>query len=701
MAPPYTRGHAGDRRARVRHHPVRIPPKAAALAIATLALAGIPAAPALAASASPVALAIAPRDGGVLGDRSALDLDVSITAPSTASLAAGTLVVALEAAPVASVSTLVDQVEHTGSYLQGYRVATRSTEAVAAGTTSVIHVHLTADVVDSVIDGHAGARLAGVSYTAGSTQTLAYSAVTRIPKGFTGGVGLGTVVPLTAPAGTTGVVGAADLGRLTEPGGAWRRALDAAEADPKATVLLDPEVQASIRLAGSAAPGSATDLLDELADLPNEVIRLPYADGDVTLERAAGASSVLGPTSFAGGATTAATGSGGTRTGATTAPTPSPSATPAKPPSDADLLHWDYSPTTAAWPVPGTATTADLDFLARSGWSTALLGSADVTDSAARVAAGPHATVGSRSVLIADATASTLLATAASGPGVPQDAALAELVGVLGTDAVTGEASAVLAVPQRSGDAPSLAHVLRVLDGQPWIRGTTLESLSGGTPTAVRLKPGAVPADRIAPAAAALTADAHVRELGRAIVTGGAALTGPERLALLGVLSTSWRAPDLHWTAAAAGVTAELQRFVGQVAIDRASTINYVGGSGSLPIDVTNRLAEPVRVQVSATSSNGRLQIHGTPTVVVAAETTGKALVPVKSISNGDVVLTVTLRTPDGHAIGTPRTRLITINAGWETLGAVVLVVLLLALFGTGVYRNVRRARRRQLRKAA
>src|SRR5206468_12961219 len=115
----------------------------------------------------------------------------------------------------------------------------------------------------------------------------------------------------------------------------------------------------------------------------------------------------------------------------------------------------------------------------------------------------------------------------------------------------------------------------------------------------------------------------------------------------------------------------------------------------SLPVYVTNQLTEPVRIVVSATSSNGRLQIRGTQTVDIPAQSGGKALLPVKSISNGDVLVTVTLRTPEGHVIGSPSQRRIPVNAGWETVGAVVFIAALLALFGTGVYRNVRRARRR------
>jgi hypothetical protein len=142
-------------------------------------------------------------------------------------------------------------------------------------------------------------------------------------------------------------------------------------------------------------------------------------------------------------------------------------------------------------------------------------------------------------------------------------------------------------------------------------------------------------------------------------------------------------------------VDSRLRLLVREVHIDRLSAINYVGGSGSLPVSVTNQLDQPVEVVLSGTANNGRLHIEGTQVVDIPAQGGAKAKLPVRSISNGDVAVTLTLRTKDGHVIGKPSTVEITVNAGWEAVGAVVFVAAMLALFGTGVYRNVRRARRR------
>jgi hypothetical protein len=676
---------------------VRIRSRVLAIVATTVALGAPAAVPVQAAGTTAPTLSVAPRQGGVLAEGAALDLDVAIQNHGTGAVTPGRLRISLAPAPIVGVSTLVDQVEHPSTVLQGDLVATTATPAVPAGQTVPVHVHLSRAVVDSVIGHQAGARVVGASLDHGSDSVLAYSAVTRIPKGFSSSVGFGTVVPVTAPAGTTGVVPAADLGPLTQVGGAWYTALDAAEADPLATVLLDPEVQASIRLAGSAAPGSATNFLERLGALPNEVVELPYADGDVTLQRAAGASHVLQPTSFAGGAvsTPVPAATPGPTTSPTASPTATPAPTPTKPLSDTDLLQWHPASGHVAWPVPGTVSPVDLRFLAASEYPLTLLSSADVSGAPKAAGSGPHVTAGRSSVLLADATASRLLATASDGSGVQQDSALAELIALLGTDAVTEEAGSVLALPARTGDRADLDQVLRTIAAQGWIHGTTLQALAAGRATKVTLRQHPVPEDLVAPAAAAIDAEADVRALGTAITSQAATLTGPQRLSLLGALSTSWRSSNTGYATATAEVTAQLKTFVRNVQIDRTSDINYVGGSGSLPVAVTNQLDQPVEVVLAGTASNGRLHIEGTQVVDIPARSGVKAKLPVKSISNGPVDVILTLQTKDGHVIGKPREVSITVNAGWEAVGAVVFVTAMLALFGTGVYRNVRRARRR------
>ena len=132
----------------------------------------------------------------------------------------------------------------------------------------------------------------------------------------------------------------------------------------------------------------------------------------------------------------------------------------------------------------------------------------------------------------------------------------------------------------------------------------------------------------------------------------------------------------------------------------RSSPINYLGSSSRLPIPVQNDLDFPVKVTLTAAADNGRLSVEGDTTTTLPARSGLTMLLPVHSISNGEVQLTMTLHTASGSQIGSPSVRRINVAAGWETVGAIVFGVGLAALFGIGVYRNVIRRRPSGRRRA-
>jgi hypothetical protein len=175
-------------------------------------------------------------------------------------------------------------------------------------------------------------------------------------------------------------------------------------------------------------------------------------------------------------------------------------------------------------------------------------------------------------------------------------------------------------------------------------------------------------------------------------------VTGPERLVLLGTLSAAWRRTDADWKAAADRSLRRFRAVLDQVRIDQGSDVNYVGGSGALPITVINNLEQPVTVVLRGFPNNSRLTVEGSRRVVVPAESSLPVSLPVRSISNGPVELRVSVTTTDGWEISS-RTVKINVAAGWETVGALVFGLGLAALLGVGLYRNLI-VRRRKGRRA-
>jgi Family of unknown function (DUF6049) len=660
------------------------------------------------------ALTVDPRHGGVVDTGGALTLDVSIANTGTGTLAAGSLYSSIDPTAITNATTLGERVTKPGTDSLIVGKATK-TPVIPSGGEQHVTVTIAASALKSLFGATpvAGARVVAVQLrTGGATVAIGAAAFTVVGDGFSSTVTVGTIVPITAPATRTGLLSADELSDLTGEFGAWTEALTAVEGT-QSVIALDPMVIASINALGTAAPTSAQDFLAGLRSLSNETFALPYGDSDVSLERAAGAKTVLPVTSLAGNLAPAnfagvpsATPTDTATTDPTTSPTPTPTATSsvAGVPTTAQLLQWDYSSTSIGWPYAGSVSTKDLQFLSASKDTTAVLSSADVKDTAARRAAGPLATVSASSALVADSTLSTLLATA-SGPAsgraeVGSPTALSQLIATLAIDASTGSAPTVLmTAPRVDEDTSTLNAVLTVLAGQTWIHSTDLDDLlAQKTKAKVALRTHAVAASRVTAAKPMLSADKDVRILSHA-VTPVDTFVGPQRLKLLALLSNAWQG-EKDWPSAAAATATSLESTATkQVTIKLSKTVTVLGSDSTLPVTIDNNLGQSVTVIVLGAPSNAKMTIGAGGRTTIPAGSVATVKLPVKVISNGKAELDLQVETPEGWKLSR-ETVAVTLNAGWETIGAVVITTALLLLFATGVYRNVTR-RRRAVRRSA
>lgn len=663
-------------------------------ATSTLGLAGQPAA----AATDTASLLVAPDGGGVVRTKQGLGMSITVTNTGAGPLGTGRIAVSLQAAPVASTTVLLESIAKPDQVLLGQltRVDVK-VPAVAPGASTTVRAQIADDDLSSILNGASGARLLYARYRtdSGSMQRVAESSVVKIGAGSDASIGFAAVIPVLAPAGTTGVVEQAAQQQLASASGAWGHALRAARSDPAAAVALDPAVLASIRLAGQGASTEATAFLDQLGRLPNQFVKLPYADVDQALARAAGISAGTVPPSFAGVTLTPPGGDG-----ATPAPTPAPTVTAgAGGDVPAALTAWNWSDQALSWPVPHTASAADLPALSTGG-AALLLPSDDVQDTTARRTAGPLATVGRSRALVADAAASSLLVTA-SGQDQTATAALATLTGLLATAAVTRETTSLLVTPGRSTAAPNLDRVLSLLTRQPWLHARSLADLAGqSSPAAVRLRDNRLPARQVATARSLASGEHAVQELGKAVTAGAATVTAPQHLALLGMLSAAWRQDDRAWSIASTTTEKAFSAVADRVRVLPGSDSNAIGTDGTLQVTVANALPVPVRVRIVPRVSNGRLQFQTTSntTVDIPAKSSKLSKLAFRSITNGNTDVTLSLKAPDGTDIGASVTRRVSVTAGFDTVVAVGLISALGLLLALGIYRNI--ARRRQPRTA-
>ncbi len=102
-----------------------------------------------------------------------------------------------------------------------------------------------------------------------------------------------------------------------------------------------------------------------------------------------------------------------------------------------------------------------------------------------------------------------------------------------------------------------------------------------------------------------------------------------------------------------------------------------------------------VRLSVQPSSSALRV-VKNDIEVKVQAQSSTRTTVPVQSVANGKVSLTMSLQSPTGVTISEPSTVELNVQAQWETVITAVAAVGLVGIFGFGIFRSIRKRIRRR-----
>ncbi len=501
-------------------------------------------------------------------------------------------------------------------------------------------------------------------------------------------------VPITVPASSIGLIDAEALEAYTRPLGVLTRQLDAVFGRPVA-IGIDPMIIASIRALGTTAPESALLWLERLGDAPNQVFPLAYADLDLTLATQAGATTLPVPTSFLLDPAIV------TPVEPTDTPTPEPSDDAEDPdapdvPSVEELLAWPYSATGIAWPREGTVIGADLPVIGDSDYTTTILSSSNIARDAS---ASPTTEVDGQGVLVSDAGVSQALRAAATAtdPSVWGDTVTALLDAITAAArAQPGDQATVFATLPRELPVTGarLAETLDALSLDGRITTIPLTLALASQPDTATVVDAPQAADRIVQARMLLSADANTEQFAT-IAADPSAISGPERLALLALLSASWEASLPGWPAAVTEQLTATNDLTALVQVGETSRINLLADRQTLPIPIVNGLSQPVTVIVTVDPSTPILAVEDRRVeLTIEPNSQANALIPVQAVSNGTVQIQVTVSGQSGVAIGAPKSVEVVVNAGWETPIFIVLASGVVILFVGGIIRNIVRRRR-------
>ena len=530
-------------------------------------------------------------------------------------------------------------------------------------------------------------------------------------------VNLAAAMPITTPANSTGLISAEDLAAYTADSGILTRQLDGVVNRPVA-IAIDPMIIASIRVLGTSAPESAVTWLNRLALAENDIFPLGYADSDPSLAVQAGAAGPLAPTSLAFALDPALFVPAEPSTapnpddGAADPNIPAPTSTDGAPapeqaedgntvPTLEQLLAWDYTSTTIAWPADNVVAQSDLAAFAGAGLTTTLLSAGNVTQDDPDATASTTVDVGSNELgLVADSGISTAMRNAVMATTDDQwSGYMAELSSQIAVvaSANPGQARTLLATLDR-GWPPTAVRLAQTIDGLaalPWYDATTL-TVAAAAPVAadVTFLPQAEPSGSVDLASRLVAQEADIVAFSGALADP-AAVTAPYRLALLALLGTSWHASPDEWRTAVADTLAGSHAVLRSVTVSTKGPINVVGSKVDIPVTLNNALGQAVTVRVQVVPSNGRLVVGNDVEAVIDADSAKTVSIPVTAaVGNGAVSLRVTLYTPSGAELGQPSLISVNVRADWEGIGSRIFAALVVLFFGFGVWRNIVHRRR-------
>lgn len=626
-----------------------------------------------------IALVAAPAATGVVRPGQPLSVRVTVTNTGTEPTGAISLELAVDGARSAGATALADWLDGLTPDSATVPVATATVSSLERGASAVLDLIVPDE--SAAMSGEFGARLASVRAVVDEVElAVDRTALVWVPEGTTPPVASTTfVAAIATPGEAAGLLGADILARYTAEAGALTRTLDAVAGRP---VLLgiDPRVIASIRFLGTQAPATATAFLDRLLLAPNESFLLPWADAD-PLSTITAVGTALPPPEGTGIAPAA---------GADDGTTPSPSPSPEQEATLAELAAWPVSLSGVTWAETGTLTTDAIPVLASTNTGV-LIAPGSSLESRAAV----QALDGMRVVRVDDALS---MAAREASLAVSQqrfDRAMARVSALL---AATAESEpGVPAVIPLNRD--QLAGTDRLVDtiaqtvALPWSNGAEVSDALALTPADGAVVDSGIDESRAVAVQDALAAEAADREFATIAVTPSV-ITDVRRLELLAALSLGWGDES----------TASLERFEvdsatlrSSVQVVESSAITLLADRASLPVTVQNDLAVAVRVFVRVEPDTAQLRVVDSriETLVEPLSQT-RALVPVESLTNGQVDITVTVRDAESRTIGEATRVSLNLQAGWETVGTIAVAIALLLLLVVGITRDVRKRRKRR-----
>jgi hypothetical protein len=272
--------------------------------------------------------------------------------------------------------------------------------------------------------------------------------------------------------------------------------------------------------------------------------------------------------------------------------------------------------------------------------------------------------------------------------------ALAELAVVTREDET--EQPHLLIAPGRSWD-PDVANVTALTSAftdAPWVRLAPAATLLDADAPDARgdLPTNAVNPDELAPSSVRALADARGRAVAFAGVTSEPAvlLEGVD-VEVLAPLSVAWRVAPVGRDALVSSAIADVDARTAGLSIAPVSDLLVTAADSPMSIVVRNDLTVPATVLVAVTPRKACLEVGAIDPVVVEAQTETNVRVPLHARANCSVVVSAQLTATDGLPVSPSVRFTAQVAPTIESIGTVVVGILLAIGLVLGIVRTVRR----------
>ncbi len=243
-------------------------------------------------------------------------------------------------------------------------------------------------------------------------------------------------------------------------------------------------------------------------------------------------------------------------------------------------------------------------------------------------------------------------------------------------------------------DTASVTALLAALGGAPWVTLADASTLLG---TGQATGAGTVPETSADPDALDVSS---VRALAgaRDDAIGFASVTSEPDQLLDGVdaevvapLAVAWRAAPERRADLVSRVLANVGARTTGLSISRVGDVNVISSTGEIRMTVANALTVPVDVALTVQPAKPCLEAEDVPSVTVEAKSETVVPVTLHARANCDVMVVATLASSDGTPVSEPVTFTARVTPTIESVGTIVVGVLLAIGLVLGIVRTIRR----------